>query len=81
MTTSAFVPMLLATAKMTIPNMLLALAEAFGVTLYIFGFTLLGALPLGMLVLGALLGVLGQQRLHVLRSRHFPSPPPVVSSP
>ncbi len=42
--------MLLATAKMTIPNMLLALAEAFGVTLYIFGFTLLGALPLGMLV-------------------------------
>ena len=32
------------------------------------------------LVLGALLGVLGQQRLHVLRSRHFPSPPPVLSS-
>ncbi len=50
MTVSAFVPFLLSTAKMSIPTMLLELAEAFGVTLYIFGFTLLGALPLGMLV-------------------------------
>jgi polar amino acid transport system permease protein len=51
MTISAIAPLLLSAAKkMSIPTMLLELTEAFGVTLLIFAFTLLGALPLGMIV-------------------------------
>ena len=51
MTVSALAPLLLSAAKrMSIPTMLWELTEAFGVSLLIFGFTLLGALPLGMIV-------------------------------